>query len=63
LTEDVAKLDETAKSGEPDSRLVGRSLTNIVGKLKMVGVLASEVAGIAEPIKKIVTLFGIPLPW
>jgi len=63
LEEDVVKLDRAAESKETRPEQVGGILASIVGKLKMVGVVMSDAVALAEPIKKIVALFGIPLPW
>jgi hypothetical protein len=67
LAEDIASLDQAAKDAaqnkpvRPES--VSPILSSIVGKLKMVGVVLGDVAALAEPVKKIVGLLGIPLPW
>jgi hypothetical protein len=63
LEEDVAKLDAAAAKKDTKPEQVGGLLNNIVGKLKMVGVMMGDTLAIAEPIKKIVEMFGIPLPW
>ena len=63
LEEDVAKLDAAAVNKDTKPEQVGGLLNNIVGKLKMVGVMMGDTLAIAEPIKKIVEMFGIPLPW
>jgi len=63
LEEDVGKLDRAAKGKSASPGHVGSILSGIVGKLKMVGIVMSDAVALAEPIKKIVGLLGIPLPW
>jgi hypothetical protein len=63
LASDVTKLEQAAKSKEANPDQVGGILQSIVGKLKMVGVVLGEAVAIAEPIKKIATMFGLPFAW
>jgi len=60
---DVAKLEKAATERKPDPRRISSTLGSIAGTLKTIGVIASQVVGIAEPVKKIVSLFGLSLPW
>jgi hypothetical protein len=63
LEEEVVHLDKAAAGKDTPPAHVQGVLGNIVGKLKMVGVLMSDAAAIAGPLKKIATLFGVPIPW
>jgi hypothetical protein len=61
LEQDVKGLADEARSGRPDERKAEIHLKGIADKLKMVGVVLSEVVGLAEPVTKIANLLRIPL--
>ncbi len=63
IQEDLTKLDAAAGSEKPQPQEVGGLLNSIAGKLSMVGVVVKDVVTIAEPIRKIIDLFGLQLPW
>jgi hypothetical protein len=63
IEEDVAKLDKAAATKEHNSEHVRGVLESIAGKLKTVGVIVAQAVEIAEPVKRIAGLFGLPLPW
>jgi hypothetical protein len=60
LASDMTKLEQAAKSKEAHPDQVGGIIQSIVGKLNMVGVVLGEAVAIAEPIKKIATMFRLP---
>lgn len=63
LGEELNALKEAASNSQPQPDRVGGILRNLSGKLKMVGVLLTDSAALAEPIKKIASIFGVPVPW
>jgi type IV secretory pathway VirJ component len=63
LEQDVRSLAESAQSGHQDKSEAKRHLDGIADKLKMIGVVVSEAAGLAEPLVKIANLLGISLPF
>lgn len=63
LADDMVKLETATRAKETRPEQVSGILSSIVGKLKMVGVVLADAAAIAEPIKKIAGLFGLPFAW
>lgn len=61
IGEDMAKLQSATESREPNSDHVGQILASLSGKLKMVGIVLSEVVNLSEPVKKIIKILQIPL--
>ena len=65
LERDVEGLAEATRSHRPDVHPdVHKAESHLKGmaeKLKMVGIVVKEVAGLAEPVSKIATLLRIPL--
>jgi hypothetical protein len=62
IDEDMGELEVIAEGQRPeDPDRMGKRLQRLVGNLKTVGVVVSEVVGIAEPIRKIAELVRIPL--
>ncbi len=63
LEQDVHALAETARSGQHDRSEAERHLKGIADKLKMIGIVMTEAAGVARPLVKIANLLGISLPF
>jgi len=61
LERDVEGLAEATRSHRPDAPKAESHLKGMAEKLKMVGIVVKEVAGLAEPVSKIATLLRIPL--
>jgi hypothetical protein len=61
IKEDLGELHAAAEGKQPQSDRAGRALQNLSGKLKMVGVVLSEVVSLSEPIRQIAGLLHIPL--
>lgn len=60
LQEDIDSLELSMKENKNTQSAQG-ALTNIVGKLRMVGIAVKETEKIIEPLKKITKLLKIPL--
>ena len=60
IEEDLATL-RAALEKRPSADRVGGILQSISGKLKMVGVVLTEVVALSEPVAKIASLLKIPL--
>ncbi|HEY6434590.1 MAG TPA: hypothetical protein VIZ17_21655 [Acetobacteraceae bacterium] len=63
LEQDVHALAETARSGRHDKNEAERHLRGIADKLKMIGIVMTEAAGVAQPLVKIAHLLGLSLPF
>lgn len=61
VDEDVHKLESAVKKEKPDKEEVGGILKSISGKLKKVGVVLSDTAGLIKPVKKIAAFLGTTL--
>jgi hypothetical protein len=61
VKEDLGKLAEAAGE-QPNPERARSLLESIAGKLKMVGVIAADVAAFAEPARKIAGLLGFAWP-
>jgi hypothetical protein len=61
IDEDLAELHAAADGKEPKPDRAGRALQSLSGKLKMVGVVLSEVVSLSEPVQRIAELLRIPL--
>jgi|SRR5271165_4931896 len=61
IKEDLVELNAAAESKQPQADRAGRALQSLSGKLKMVGVVLSEVVSLSEPIRQIAGLLQIPL--
>ena len=63
LKADLDTLKELGAQPKPSPDRAGALLEGLIGKLKMVGVLVETVTPLAQPIKAIAALWGIPLPF
>lgn len=61
ITEDLTTLRTVAESNQAEPERAGNALQSLVGKLKMVGVVLSEVVALSEPVRKIAELLSVPL--
>jgi hypothetical protein len=61
IHDDLRALHAVAESGAAEPERAGHALQGIAGKLKMIGVVISEVVALSEPVRKIAELLRIPL--
>lgn len=61
IKEDLAELHAATESKQPQADRAGRALQSLLGKLKMVGVVLSEVVSLSGPVRQIAGLLQIPL--
>jgi len=61
IKEDLAELHAATESKKPEPDRAARALQGLLGKLKMVGVVLSEVVSLSEPVRHIAGLLQIPL--
>jgi hypothetical protein len=59
VTEDVAKLERSAQAPQASKTEAAGALASLAGKLKMVGLVLTETAGLAEPAKKIMEVLRL----
>jgi len=61
INKDVTKLEAEAKKDQPDTDKVSGLLENIADKLKIVGIILSQVTALSGPAGKIAQLIGSSL--
>ena len=61
LNRDLGQLEEAVKTPKPDRDRIGGVLTNLAGKLKMVGVVLTDGLALGESFKKIAAMVHLPL--
>jgi hypothetical protein len=61
LEDDVTGLVAATQRSDPDHQKAQQHLKGIADKLKMVGIMLSDVAALAEPVKKIAEIIRLPL--
>ena len=61
VQEDVTTLENTIKQDQPDKPEVESILRGIAGKLKMVGIVLSEVIALSSPVSKIAAILSLSL--
>ena len=61
IRDDLTALHAVAESSASEPERASQALQGIAGKLKMIGVVVSEVVALSEPVRKIAELLRIPL--
>ncbi len=61
IKQDLGELQAATESKQPQADRAGRALESLSGKLKMVGIVLSEVISLSQPVRQIAGLLQIPL--
>jgi hypothetical protein len=61
IDKDVEVLRAETNTGDVNVERAGNTMQNLSGKLKTMGVVLSEVVGLAEPLQKLAAILHIPL--